>query len=143
MARATVRRERGRRTGMMARRRAMMTARGREVVRKGKTPLRYGVHVQAIDAFVATADLKFGPITQIRKNGKVVKKIPWAAFQLSEADWERVKLCSDILAVSTHWLLRPHSLRTQSFYRTLTSSSNYARQPVPLRSIKSSPFSRR
>ncbi|KAI0715453.1 hypothetical protein C8T65DRAFT_573172, partial [Cerioporus squamosus] len=49
-------------------------------------------------SFIATADIKFGPITQLRKNGKVVKKIPWSAFQLSDADWKRVKLCSDILA---------------------------------------------
>lgn len=55
--------------------------------------------VQAINSFVATADDKFGPITTIRRDGKVVKKIPWLAFRLDEADWRRVRLCADILAV--------------------------------------------
>lgn len=49
---------------------------------------------------MATAEGKFGPITEIRRNGKVVKRIPWLAFRLEEADWRRVKLCADILAVT-------------------------------------------
>ncbi|RDX45975.1 hypothetical protein OH76DRAFT_1356891 [Lentinus brumalis] len=53
---------------------------------------------QAIDAFIAVADVKFGPITKIRRKGLPPKLIPWAAFQLSEDDWKRVKLCADILA---------------------------------------------
>ncbi|KAH9928415.1 hypothetical protein B0H21DRAFT_670095, partial [Amylocystis lapponica] len=48
-------------------------------------------------AFVATADAQFGPITTIRQAGKIVKKIPWSAFQLREPDWRRVQLCADIL----------------------------------------------
>ena len=32
-------------------------------------------------------------------NGQVVKKIPWSAFQLTDADWERVKDAQDILKV--------------------------------------------
>lgn len=55
--------------------------------------------LQAIDSFVATAEAKFGPITIIRREGKVVKKIPWSAFRLEEDDWRRVALCVDILAV--------------------------------------------
>ncbi|RDX47041.1 hypothetical protein OH76DRAFT_1355096, partial [Lentinus brumalis] len=51
-----------------------------------------------IKVFVSTADLKFGPITTIRRPGQPIKKIPWTAFQLSNADWERVRLCADILA---------------------------------------------
>ncbi len=50
---------------------------------------------------MATADMKFGPITAIHECGKVAKKIPWSAFQLSSADWQRVKLCADILSVSS------------------------------------------
>ncbi|KAI1782028.1 hypothetical protein LXA43DRAFT_907023 [Ganoderma leucocontextum] len=53
--------------------------------------------LQPIDSFVATAEAKFGPITTIRQNGKVVKKIPWNAFRLEQEDWARVKLCIDIL----------------------------------------------
>ncbi|KAI1795273.1 ribonuclease H-like domain-containing protein, partial [Ganoderma leucocontextum] len=48
-------------------------------------------------SFVATADAKFGPITTIRKNGKVTKKIPWSVFRLEKEDWDRVKLCVEIL----------------------------------------------
>lgn len=58
-------------------------------------------HCQAIDSFVATADAKFGPITIIRKDGKIAKKIPWSAFRLEDSDWKRVSLCTDILAVSS------------------------------------------
>ena len=35
----------------------------------------------------------------MRRNGRVVKKIPWSAFQLADADWERVKDARDILKV--------------------------------------------
>ena len=27
--------------------------------------------------------------------------IPWTAFQIPDADWERARLCADILGVST------------------------------------------
>ncbi|RDX49213.1 hypothetical protein OH76DRAFT_1303074, partial [Lentinus brumalis] len=50
-----------------------------------------------IKVFVSTADLRFGPITMIRRRGQPIKKIPWTAFQLSDADWEKVRLCGDIL----------------------------------------------
>lgn len=55
--------------------------------------------LQPITSFVATADAKFGPITTIRKNGKIIKKIPWSAFRLEKEDWDRVKLCVEILEV--------------------------------------------
>ncbi|EJF60759.1 hypothetical protein DICSQDRAFT_170902 [Dichomitus squalens LYAD-421 SS1] len=48
-------------------------------------------------AFVAVADLRFGPITTIRRKGAPPKKIPWSAFMLSDDDWERVNLCGKIL----------------------------------------------
>lgn len=54
---------------------------------------------QPIKVFVSTADLRFGPITTIRRRGQPIKKIPWTAFQLSDADWEKVRLCGDILEV--------------------------------------------
>lgn len=59
---------------------------------------------QTINVFISTADLKFGPITIICRPGQPTKKIPWTAFQLSNADWERVRLCADILAVRMHTL---------------------------------------
>ncbi|KAF8680603.1 hypothetical protein AX14_004549 [Amanita brunnescens Koide BX004] len=46
---------------------------------------------QPIALFIAAADDLFGPITTIRSNGKVEKKIPWSAFRLSESDWARVE----------------------------------------------------
>ncbi|KAE9387347.1 hypothetical protein BT96DRAFT_768094, partial [Gymnopus androsaceus JB14] len=47
--------------------------------------------------FIEVADAIFGPITVIRKNGKIVKKVPWAAFKFSSADWGHVKDCRSIL----------------------------------------------
>ena len=55
--------------------------------------------IQSIDAFIHIADLRFGPITKIRRAGQKTKVIRWSAFQFSGADWERIRLCADILAV--------------------------------------------
>jgi len=57
------------------------------------------IPVQAIDSFVATADQMFGPMTTVRSNGRVVKKIPWSAFRFSNRDWSRVLDAVNILAV--------------------------------------------
>ncbi|GLB45657.1 hypothetical protein LshimejAT787_2500490 [Lyophyllum shimeji] len=40
---------------------------------------------QAIDLFVSTANQLYGPITTIRQNGTISKKIPWSAFALTRA----------------------------------------------------------
>ncbi|KAG1719713.1 hypothetical protein EDB19DRAFT_1647826, partial [Suillus lakei] len=45
---------------------------------------------QAINLFVSSADELFGPITSIRRHGRVTKHIPWTAFALKTLDWERV-----------------------------------------------------
>ena len=55
--------------------------------------------------FVTYADQLYGPITTVRSNGKVVKKIPWLAFKLSNRDWMRVADARNILAVRIHILL--------------------------------------
>ncbi|KAF5378846.1 hypothetical protein D9615_006888 [Tricholomella constricta] len=55
---------------------------------------------QAIDLFVSTADHLYGSVTTVRCEGKIVKKIPWSAFALSEDDWRRVADARDILADS-------------------------------------------
>ncbi|GLB43837.1 hypothetical protein LshimejAT787_1500210 [Lyophyllum shimeji] len=55
---------------------------------------------QAIDLFISTADQLYGPITTIRQNGMILKKIPWSAFALTPSDWERVAEAQDILADS-------------------------------------------
>ena len=56
-------------------------------------------HLQEVDSFVLTADVRFGPITTIKKKGAPSKHIPWAAFMLSDSHWKRVRLCSEILEV--------------------------------------------
>ena len=48
---------------------------------------------------MTAADDLFGPITTIRANGKVVKKIPWSAFRLSDSDWVRIEDVRLILQV--------------------------------------------
>lgn len=52
---------------------------------------------QAINRFILNADDRFGPITVIRVNGKITKKIRWGAFQLTEEEWARVLDCKIIL----------------------------------------------
>lgn len=53
---------------------------------------------QVIDQFIVTADARFGSITTIRKDG-VTKRIPWRAFRLTAADWNRVSQLIEILKV--------------------------------------------
>jgi hypothetical protein len=54
-------------------------------------------HSQAINLFLQSADTLYGPITIIRRNGRIEKKIPWSAFALTEQDWDRVADARDIL----------------------------------------------
>jgi len=58
------------------------------------------IQLQPINLFIATADHRYGPITTIRRDGRVVKHIPWTAFTLLGEDWARVKEVAEILAVS-------------------------------------------
>ena len=46
---------------------------------------------QVINLFLQMADSLYGPITTIRQNGEITKKIPWTAFTLIDSDWEQVK----------------------------------------------------
>jgi hypothetical protein len=54
---------------------------------------------QPINLFLQTGDSLYGPITTIRQNGRITKKIPWSAFKLTDKDWKRVKDARDILKV--------------------------------------------
>ncbi|KAF8075323.1 hypothetical protein FPV67DRAFT_1408806 [Lyophyllum atratum] len=56
--------------------------------------------LQAIDLFVSTADTLYGPITVVRCEGRISKKISWSAFTLTDDDWARVAEARDILADS-------------------------------------------
>ncbi|KAM6500774.1 hypothetical protein JOM56_003788, partial [Amanita muscaria] len=47
--------------------------------------------------FVSHADELYGPITTLRKDGRLVKHIRWDAFRLSDGDWGRIKAARDIL----------------------------------------------
>ena len=47
--------------------------------------------------FIQSAYTLYGPITTIRRNGHIKKKIPWSAFALTEGDWGRVADVRDIL----------------------------------------------
>jgi len=41
----------------------------------------------------------YGPITTIRRDGRITKNIPWTAFQTEKHDWGRVSDVKNILAV--------------------------------------------
>jgi hypothetical protein len=41
----------------------------------------------------------YGPITTLRRDSRVVKHIPWSAFKMTDADWNRVIDARDILGV--------------------------------------------
>lgn len=57
---------------------------------------------QAVRLFIAAADELFGPITILRRDGRVFKKIPWSAFKITEMDWVRVLDVKLILEDSNH-----------------------------------------
>ncbi|KAF8890903.1 hypothetical protein BD779DRAFT_1437956 [Infundibulicybe gibba] len=59
---------------------------------------------KAISLFVSTADQLYGPITTVRCDGRVVKHIPWSAFQLDDYDWARVFDAKEILRDSNNVL---------------------------------------
>lgn len=67
---------------------------------------------KAINMFISTADDIYGPMTTIRREGRIEKHIRWEAFKLSEADWARVKEARDILQVRSI----VNSIRTLTFF---------------------------
>ena len=60
---------------------------------------------QPITLFLQVADALYGPVTTIRQNGRIVKKILWSSFVFTDRDWERVKNARDILNVVMSWLM--------------------------------------
>ena len=72
-----------------------------------------------INLFVSSADQLYGPITTLRHDRCIIKKVPWTAFALSDSDWARVLDAKMILAVrfcSSHC----HKLLTYISIRILT-----------------------
>lgn len=92
---------------------------------------------QAINRFVAIADELFGPITVIRKDGRIDKKIHWLAFKFSDQDWARVGDCKAILEVRrsilqcnhVSFISRMQTVSSNSFPQARTyQSTNPSRQ---------------
>jgi hypothetical protein len=77
--------------------------------------LTWALIFKAINLFVALADALFGPITTVRTNGWISKKIPWSAFWMSNLDWESVKDVKDILTVCFFACVYPHNVLTSPF----------------------------
>jgi hypothetical protein len=75
---------------------------------------------QPINLFISSADQLYGPITVLRRDGRVVKNIPWSAFALSDVDWARVMDAKMILAVSLHLHTYHWHDDSHSFTRILT-----------------------
>jgi len=82
-----------------------------------------GINFEAINLFVGTADALFGPITTVRTNGRISKKIPWSAFRMSNLDWERVKDVKDILTVCS-FVTRVHPCDILTSYIRILKISN-------------------
>lgn len=76
--------------------------------------------LKPINLFISSADQLYGPITTLRRDGRVVKKVPWSAFALSDADWARVVDAKMILAVSFRLLAYQDSEDAHAFARILT-----------------------
>ena len=76
----------------------------------------------ANQSFLKSADALYGPITTIRRNGRIKKKISWVAFMLTDRDWECVKDACDLLKVSG--LIVARTLVLISVFRTRTIFNN-------------------
>jgi hypothetical protein len=74
---------------------------------------------QAIKLFIAAADELFGPITVIRRDGRLIKKIPWSAFKITDADWARVLHVKSILEDSNRIQQHFSSERQPTLWRAL------------------------
>lgn len=82
--------------------------------------LERAYHVrQAVRLFVAAADELFGPITVLRRDGRVFKKIPWSAFKIAEMDWVRVLDVKSILEDSNRIQQYFSSERQPTLWRAL------------------------
>jgi hypothetical protein len=57
------------------------------------------IKFKPIGLFLSSADEIFGPITTLRRDNRVVKRVPWSAFKLSDSDWAQVVDVRDILKV--------------------------------------------
>lgn len=84
-------------------------------------------HWQPINLFISTADQRYGPITTIRRDGRILKHIPWTAFTITKNDWDRVKEVSEILAVSLNYIDFTIA-KTDIDYRIPIVFSNTSRQ---------------
>ncbi|KAH9028420.1 hypothetical protein EDB83DRAFT_2230091, partial [Lactarius deliciosus] len=69
--------------------------------------------------FISSADQLYGPITTLRRDGRVFKQIPWAAFTLSDLDWARVLDAKMILADSNRILHAFSADKYPGLYRAL------------------------
>ncbi|RPD57654.1 hypothetical protein L226DRAFT_441361, partial [Lentinus tigrinus ALCF2SS1-7] len=90
--------------------------------------------------FVSTADLMFGPITWLKgQNGGKTKNIRWTAFQLDKSNWDKIKLCANILAdanryhqvcsstrMPTLWLVIPAMEALSSCWEKKAADNKYA-----------------
>jgi hypothetical protein len=98
--------------------------------------------LQPINLFISSADQLYGPITTLRHDGHVLKKLPWTAFTLSDADWARVLDAKQILAVSALHLRNITHLTSiriptaSSIISRLTSTQHYIAHFLHSRSFK-------
>lgn len=81
---------------------------------------------QPINLFLQSADTLYGPITTIRRNGRIEKKIPWSVFALTDQDWERVADARDILKVNPCPFYRSETT-DKCNDRIQTTSKSYSR----------------
>jgi hypothetical protein len=96
--------------------------------------------LQAMTLFINCADDLFGKITVIRKEGRIVKEIPWTAFALSADDWRRVADARDLLEVRLSHLVVKYSTylvgRTQTVFNSAFHQRMKPRCGEPCRSSK-------
>jgi hypothetical protein len=79
-----------------------------------------------MNLFIGSADELYGPITTIRRDGRIHKHIPWTAFALKPRDWERVNDTRVIISVgpamaqaASHWLTTSRDERMLMTYSNI------------------------
>ena len=90
--------------------------------------------LQPINLFLRSGDALYGPIMTVWRKGRIVKRIPWAAFDMTGEHWQRVLDARDLLKVHNSGLKFQVSACLRAISRILITSNSISHPNDSLRS---------
>ena len=76
----------------------------------------------------------YGPITTLRNNNRLVRRIPWSAFKMTDDDWNRVVDARDILGVGFLFVIWKQKLTYFSGLKSYSTILLFGKTTHPLAS---------